>query len=114
MHLLESNPAAKRIIMTARTNCVAVITILLDTTSYIAAENTADSAAAIRYAHHRPERNTATNFADCATVERRPISIGNIPGKQTEMHAMPLLNPNINADKMSIVVIVFVVKLFAK
>ena len=114
MHLLESNPAAKRIIMTARTNCVAVITILLDTTSYIAAENTADSVAAIRYAHHRPERNTATNFADCATVERRPISIGNIPGKQTEMHAMPLLNPNINADKMSIVVIVFVVKLFAK
>jgi hypothetical protein len=102
MHLLESFPAAKSIITIASKICVAIITILLDTTSYIAAENNAVSAAAIKYASHRPDRNTATNFADCATVERLPISIGTTPGRQTEMQAMPLLNPNINADKKSI------------
>jgi hypothetical protein len=36
-------------------------------------------------------------------VERRPNNIGTTPGKQTEMQAMPLLNPNMNDDKSSIV-----------
>jgi hypothetical protein len=65
--------------------------------------------AAIRYAHQRPDKYTATNLADCATVERRPNNIGTTPGKQTEMQAMPLLNPNMNADIKSIFFLFLVV-----